>query len=287
MLNDLKTKFTSANALFKLIYINLGVFVFFKILATFSYLVQSPVFSATYLLGIPVNTSKLLFKPWTLVTYMFTHVDLFHILSNLIYLYFAGQIFLHYFNAKKLYSLYVLGGLAGGFAYLLAFNFFPAFSSVSNSSLIGASASVMALLFAVATYVPNYKINLFFLGAIPIKYLAIFFVFMDVINIPKSNTRAHIAHLGGAMDGMLFVYKWKRVPDITLRINGILESVIELFKKKPLKTVHRRAKSDEQYKNESNLHREQIDKILDKISKSGYDSLTEKEKQYLFKNSKK
>jgi len=287
MLNDLKTKFTSANALFKLIYINLGVFVFFKILATFSYLVQSPVFSATYLLGIPVNTSKLLFKPWTLVTYMFTHVDLFHILSNLIYLYFAGQIFLHYFNAKKLYSLYVLGGLAGGFAYLLAFNFFPAFSSVSNSSLIGASASVMALLFAVATYVPNYKINLFFLGAIPIKYLAIVFVFMDVINIPKGNPGGHIAHLGGALVGVLFVYKWKRGTDITLRINGILESVIDLFKKKPLKTVHRRAKSDEQYNRESSLHREQIDKILDKISKSGYDSLTEKEKQYLFKNSKK
>ena len=287
MLKDLKTKFTSANALFKLIYINLGVFVFFKILGTFAYLIQSPTFSASYLFGIPVKTSELLFRPWTLLTYMFTHVDLFHILSNLLYLYFAGQIFLQYFTAKKLYSIYVLGGLVGGLSYLLAFNFFPAFTSITNSSLIGASASVMALLFAVATYVPNYKINLFFLGAIPIKYLAMVFVFMDVINIPNGNSGGHIAHLGGALVGVLFVYQWKKGSDITLGISAAIEAVLALFKKKQLKTVHRRAKSDDQYRNESAIHSEKIDKILDKISKSGYDSLTKKEKEYLFKNSKK
>lgn len=287
MLNDLKVKFKQANALYKLIYINLGVFVFFKILATFSFLIQSPSFSAASIFGIPVNLAELIFKPWTLVTYMFTHEDLFHILSNLLYLYFAGQIFLQYFTEKKLYSIYAMGGLLGGLSYLLAFNFFPAFTNIANSSLIGASASVMAILFALATYVPNYKINLFFLGNISIKYLAIVFVVMDVINIPNGNSGGHIAHLGGALTGVVFTYKWKRGTDITLVLEGYLEAVVKLFKKKNLKTVHRRPKSDDTFREEKVRHNDRINTILDKISKSGYESLTEKEKEYLFKNSKK
>jgi len=287
VLKDLKYRFTNANALFKLLYINLGVFVLVNFLGTLSYLFQSPTFSSEIWFGIPVNLKDLMFKPWTLLSYMFMHVEFFHILSNLIYLYFAGQIFLQYFNAKKLYSIYILGGLAGGFTYLIAFNLFPVFSSYTNSHLIGASASVLAILFAVATYVPNYKISLPFIGSIPIKYLAIAFVFIDIINIPEGNPGGHIAHLGGALFGMFYIRQWKKGNDLSIPFYNLVDSLASLFKKKHLKTVHKRAKTDDEFRADKSDRSELIDSILDKIAKSGYDSLSAKEKEYLFKNSKK
>ena len=287
MLEDLKYRFTSANALFKLIYLNLVVFVLVNFLATLSYLFQSELFSIVSYLALPVSLKALLFKPWTILSYMFMHVEFFHILSNLIYLYFAGQIFLQYFNAKKLYSIYILGGLAGGISYLLAFNLFPVFNSYSSSHLMGASASVLAVLFAVATYVPNYKINLPFIGSIPIKYLAIASVFIDIISIPESNPGGHIAHLGGALFGVFFISRLKKGKDLSIPFYKWVDSIASLFKKKHLKTVHKRTKTDDEFRAEKADRSELIDSILDKIAKSGYDSLSAKEKEYLFKNSKK
>lgn len=287
MLQDLKYRFTSANALFKLIYLNLVVFVLVNFLATLSYLFQSELFSIVSYLALPVSLKALLFKPWTILSYMFMHVEFFHILSNLIYLYFAGQIFLQYFNAKKLYSIYILGGLAGGISYLLAFNLFPVFNSYSSSHLMGASASVLAVLFAVATYVPNYKINLPFIGSIPIKYLAIVSVFIDIISIPESNPGGHIAHLGGALFGVYFISRLKKGKDLSIPFYNLVDSIASLFKKKHLKTVYKRTKTDDEFRAEKAGRSELINTILDKIAKSGYDSLSAKEKEYLFKNSKK
>jgi membrane associated rhomboid family serine protease len=287
VLQDLKYRFTSANALFKLIYLNLVVFVLVNFLATLSYLFQSELFSIVSYLALPVSLKALLFKPWTILSYMFMHVEFFHILSNLIYLYFAGQIFLQYFNAKKLYSIYILGGLAGGISYLLAFNLFPVFNSYSSSHLMGASASVLAVLFAVATYVPNYKINLPFIGSIPIKYLAIVSVFIDIISIPESNPGGHIAHLGGALFGVYFISRLKKGKDLSITFYNLVDSIASLFKKKHLKTVHKRTKTDDEFRAEKAGRSELINTILDKIAKSGYDSLSAKEKEYLFKNSKK
>lgn len=286
MLNDLKYRFQRANALLKLIYINVAIFVLVQIVHTSSFLFQSSDFDLIYWLGIPSQFSDLLFKPWTLITYMFTHMGLIHILFNLIWLYFAGQIFLQYFNAKKLYSVYIMGGLTGGLTYLLAYNFLPAFAN-QTSQLIGASASALALLFAVATYVPDYKVNLIFLGAIPIKYLAIASVFIDVMSIPKGNAGGHIAHIGGALIGVLFISQWKKGKDITLTLDKLLNSTLNLFKKKHLKTVHKRPKTDDEFRSDKAERSVKIDAILDKIAKSGYDSLTDKEKEYLFNNSKK
>tara|TARA_B110000211_G_scaffold92848_1_gene108217 strand:- start:628 stop:1494 length:867 start_codon:yes stop_codon:yes gene_type:complete len=287
VLQDLKYRFTSANALFKLIYLNLVVFVLVNFLATLSYLFQSELFSIVSYLALPVSLKALLFKPWTILSYMFMHVEFFHILSNLIYLYFAGQIFLQYFNAKKLYSIYILGGLAGGISYLLAFNLFPVFNSYSSSHLMGASASVLAVLFAVATYVPNYKINLPFIGSIPIKYLAIVSVFIDIISIPESNPGGHIAHLGGALFGVYFISRLKKGKDLSIPFYNLVDYIASLFKKKHLKTVHKRTKTDDEFRSEKADRSELINTILDKIAKSGYDSLSAKEKEYLFKNSKK
>lgn len=286
MLNDLIEKYKTANPLFKLIYINLGVFILIHIFNTSSFLFQTPIFDLVIWLGIPSDFSHLLLKPWTPISYMFTHLSLMHILFNLLWLYFSGQIFLQYFNSKKLYSLYILSGLTGGFLYLLAYNLLPAFSNQS-SQLIGASASVLGLLFAVATYVPNYRVNLIFFGLIPIKYLAIASVFIDIMSIPNGNAGGHIAHLGGAISGIYFIQQWKKGRDITRRLEQLIDSIIDLFKKKQLKTIYKRPKTDDEFRSEKAKRSLKIDTILDKIAKSGYDSLNKEEKEYLFKNSKK
>lgn len=286
MFNEIKQRYSKANPLFKLIYINIAVYVLVQVVYTSSFLIQNSSIDLVYILGMPSQPKELLFRPWTPFTYMFTHFGFTHILFNLIWLYFAGQIFLQYFTAKKLYSIYLMGGLLGGLAYLLAYNLFPAFSQ-QNTQLIGASASVLAILFAVASYVPNYKVNLIFIGPVSIKYLAIASIFIDIISIPKGNAGGHIAHLGGALLGIAFIQQWKKGKDISLSIERLIDQFTGLFKKKKLKTVYKRPQSDDEFRSDKVKRSKNIDEILDKIAKSGYDSLNEKEKEYLFKNSKK
>ena len=286
MFNEIKQRYSKANPLFKLIYINIAVYVLVQVVYTSSFLFQNSSIDLVYLLGMPSEPKELLFRPWTPFTYMFTHFGFTHILFNLIWLYFAGQIFLQYFTSKKLYSIYLMGGLLGGLAYLLAYNLFPAFSQ-QNTQLIGASASVLAILFAVASYVPNYKVNLIFIGPVSIKYLAIASIFIDIISIPKGNAGGHIAHLGGALLGIAFIQQWKKGKDISLSMERLIDQFTGLFKKKNLKTVYKRPQSDDEFRSDKVKRSKNIDEILDKIAKSGYDSLNEKEKEYLFKNSKK
>lgn len=286
MFNEIKQRYSKANPLFKLIYINIAVYVLVQVVYTSSFLFQNSSIDLVYLLGMPSQPKELLFRPWTPFTYMFTHFGFTHILFNLIWLYFAGQIFLQYFTAKKLYSIYLMGGLLGGLAYLLAYNLFPAFSQ-QNTQLIGASASVLAILFAVASYVPNYKVNLIFIGPVSIKYLAIASIFIDIISIPKGNAGGHIAHLGGALLGIAFIQQWKKGKDISLSMERLIDQFTGLYKKKNLKTVYKRPQSDDEFRSDKVKRSKNIDEILDKIAKSGYDSLNEKEKEYLFKNSKK
>ena len=216
---------------------------------------------------------------------MFTHSGLMHILFNLIWLYFSGQIFLQYFNKQKLFSLYILGGITGGLTYLIV-----QFTSCIFRTIITINWSfgaVLAILFAVATYVPNFRVNLIFFGQIPIKYLAIAFVLVDIIGIQNSNAGGHIAHLGGALSGSYFSQNFKKGKDVTNVIYRYIASFLNLFKKNNLKTVHKRPKTDDEFRSEIADRSVKIDAILDKISISGYDSLTEKEKEYPFKNSKK
>lgn len=286
MLKDLKHRYKQASPLYKLIYINVAVFVLVQIVHTSSFLFQSSRMDLIGLLGVSSKPLDLIFKPWSIISYMFTHSGLMHILFNLMWLYFAGQIFLQYFTSRKLYNIYLLGGIAGAAIYLIAYNLFPAFAE-QDSQLIGASASVLAILFAMAAYVPNYKVNLVLLGTIPLKYLAIASVFIDIISIPKGNAGGHIAHLGGAFIGLLFIQQWKKGNDITLYVDQLTNQFSRLFTSKKLKTVHKRPQSDDEFRSDKANRSVNIDEILDKISKSGYDSLTEKEKEYLFKNSKK
>ena len=238
--------------------------------------------------ALPADVSKLLQKPWTIISYMFLHEGFLHILFNLLWLYFGGQIFMQYLNSKQLVSTYVLGGIFGGFSYILAFNFFPAFQqNLSQSIAIGASASVLAIITAIATYVPNYSVHLTFIGRVKLKHIAFFSIFLDVLSIPKGNAGGHIAHLGGALYGFLYVQQLKRGQDWSKSFSSLLDALANSFKNQSLKTVHKKPKTDDQWRAEKVSSQKEINRILDKISKSGYESLNEKEKEILFKASKK
>ena len=214
MIQEFKRQFRKGSNLTKLIYINLAVFVLVKLFGVFAFLMQVNPWDFIHWFALPADVSKLLHKPWTIISYMFLHEGFLHILFNLLWLYFGGQIFIQYLNSKQLVSTYVLGGIFGGLSYILAFNLFPAFQqNLSQSMAIGASASVLALITAIATYVPNYSVHLTFLGRVKLKHIAIFSILLDIISIPKGNAGGHIAHLGGALYGFLYVQQLKSGKD--------------------------------------------------------------------------
>ena len=174
MIKEFKKQFRKGSKLTQLIYINLAVFVLVKLFGVFAFCARKPL-DFINLFALPADVSKLSQKPWTIISYMFLHEGFIHILFNLLWLYFGGKIFMQYLNNKQLVSTYVLGGIFGGLSYVLAFNFFPAFQQNLNLSIaIGASASVLAIITAIATYVPNYSVHLTFIGRVKLKHIAIF-----------------------------------------------------------------------------------------------------------------
>jgi hypothetical protein len=181
-----------------------------------------------------------------------------------------------------------LGGFAGALVYILAFNLFPAFASMIHSSYaIGASAGVLAIVVATATLLPEYRINLFLFGPVALKWIAVASVIIDLLSINGTNSGGHLAHLGGALYGFLFINQYKKGRDISKGLNTLIDKIADLFRKKSrLKVVFKRPLTDEQFQDQKKNREQQINRILDKISKSGYDSLTREEKDTLFKASK-
>ena len=288
MIKDFKRQFQNGNKLTQLIYINLGVFFLMNLFFAFASLIQLNPETYTKWLELPADLSKLTQQPWSIITYMFLHKGFLHILFNLMCLYFGGRIFMIYLNTKQLVSTYILGGFFGGLCYILAYNFFPALKENISTPLLGASASVLAILTAIATYVPNYSVHLTLIGKIKLKYIVFFSILLDLIAIQElTNTGGHIAHLGGALYGFLYVRQLKDGKDWSRNFSRLMDALANSFKKQPLKTVHRKPKTDDQWREEKALSQKEINRILDKISKSGYDSLNEKEKETLFKASKK
>jgi hypothetical protein len=225
---------------------------------------------------------------------MFLHYNFFHILFNMLWLYWFGKIFLEYLNAKKLLSVYLLGGLAGGLVYVLAFNLFPAFAeAVPTSVALGASAAILAVVMAVSFYVPNYTINLLFIGPVKLKYIALVTVLIDILSIKSGNAGGHLAHLGGALFGFLYAVQLQRGRDLTKGFNRFMDSLFSLFRRRPGKIrvkyskPKNRPESDLEYNARKVQEQKNIDLILDKISKSGYDGLSKEEKESLFRNSNK
>ncbi len=288
---ELKKIFKSGSALTKLIYINIAVFLFYHIAHLFFYLFAAGDHFKLYSwLAVPSNMETLLTRPWTLITYMFFHTEFFHILFNMLWLYWFGRIFLSYFSNRQMISVYLWGGVVGAIFYIAAYNIFPVFAVQKYSAFaLGASAAVIAIVSGISVYVPNYTINLLFLGRIKLIYIALFTIVLDIISISVSNAGGHIAHLGGAFFGYLFASNIKKGVDITAWFSSLRRKIKKLFKRKPKMKAYTNTKppvDDREYNRQKHATQQEIDHILDKISKSGYEGLTQKEKEILFSQKK-
>lgn len=293
----IKRFFFSKSMLSRLIIINIAVFLVVNIYFLFLSLmaVKNDDLNIINWLAVPSDLHTLLIRPWTLLTYMFFHVSFWHLAMNMLVLFFGGSLFKQYLGEKKLLSVYIFGGLSGALFYVVAFNVFPVFQDkLLTSVALGASASVMAIIIAAATYLPNYPVYLFFFAKVKMKYIAAIYIVVDMLSINEksslydANPGGHIAHLGGALFGFLFILALKKGISFK-RIFAPVKNLFrprmkvkyskEPFKKKPL--------TDDEYSYQKADHQKKIDTILDKISKSGYESLSKEEKELLFKSSKK
>lgn len=286
---NLKNTFRAGNILAKLIYINVGLFILIRLLGVIFMLFNVPGISFLQYLQMPSSPELLLYRPWTVITYMFTHFDFLHILFNMLWLYWFGGLFLNFFSERQLGGLYLLGGIAGAVLFMVAYNIFPYFQTVASSSyLMGASASVMAIVFAVSFYRKDLEINLFLIGRIKLIYLALFTIVIDLLAITSDNAGGHIAHIGGALFGIWFAERISKGKDLTAPMNRLLDWVVNLGKRKPkMKVTYRRAETDYDYNARKNRESANLDAILDKLKRSGYESLSAEEKRQLFDASKK
>ena len=289
--DDIKLTFRNGSNLTRLIYINIVVFILLSIVAGIGFLLNNQEISgkALDLFSVPASFNALLLRPWTLITYMFTHKDIWHILFNMLWLYWFGRIFLEYLDERKLVAVYLLGGISGAMVYILSFNIFPAFTGVvADSVAIGASASVMAIVIAIAAYVPDYTIQLFLFGRIKIKYMALAIFILTSIMDFSVNSGGKLAHIGGAFFGYFYIINLRHGHDIGKGFNRIIDFFATIFKpRKKLKVTYKKVATEYDYNKIRVEHQKRINNILDKISKGGYESLTKEEKEALFKESQK
>jgi len=289
--DDIKKSFRDGSNLYRLIYINIAVFILMTFVAIIGFLLNNqeiPV-KALNIFAVPSSVGSLFLRPWTLITYMFLHKDIWHILFNMLWLFWFGKIFLEYLDQRKLVAVYLLGGISGAVVYILSFNIFPAFAGVvSESVAIGASASVLAIVTAIAAYVPDYTVQLFLFGRIKIKYMALaIFVLTSVMDF-SVNSGGKLAHIGGALFGYLYTINLRQGRDVGRGFNKIIDFFATIFKpRKKLKVTHKKAANEYEYNKIKAEQQSKINLILDKISKGGYDSLTKEEKDTLFRESQK
>ena len=273
----------SKNPVNRLIVINICIYLL-VVLVRFLYNNPEKEVADSFILqwiGISPNWDIFIFRPWTLFTSLFLHLKFWHILFNMIMLWLAGQIFIQFIPAKKIYWIYILGGLVGNVLFVLLYNYFPVFQDFAYYfAASGVVGGVLAVFAAAATKVPNYPVRLFFIGEIRLKWIAIFFILWDFINIPVGNSGGHFANLGGALFGFLFII----IPVLQQKIQTIKPKKTIRFKQKP---SNFRSKTDEQYNAERAEYRKEVDEILDKVAKSGYSSLSKAEKEFLFNTSQK
>ncbi len=271
----------STSKLYLLIAINVAVFLVVNIPAVIELLFFSTHSILTYAsdyLAMPAYLPKLLTRFWTPITYQFMHAGILHILFNMLWLFWMGQIFEEFLGRARTIGVYLLGGLFGAVFFMISYNLFPFFTAGNaalSSSVVGASASVMAIIVGAATIVPNYTIPLMFIGPVKLKWLVLFYVVIDFLGVTGSNAGGQIAHLGGAFFGFMYVKQVQKG-------NDWIASIAGLFKKRSkLKVVANNKNKDAVTK----PRQEDIDRILDKISQSGYENLTKQEKEILFRAS--
>jgi membrane associated rhomboid family serine protease len=281
-LTDLYQKYLSRNVVERIIILNIIVFVLTYLINTISFLFN---FDGNFIVNwfsLQPDFGILLYRPWTIITYGFLHMGFFHILFNMLVLFYFGNLFLDFFNAKQFIVYLILGIISGGFIYMLAYNYLPGIKT-KQSLLLGASAGVMSVVIGISSYIPHYSMRFRFIGNVKLLYIALILVVMDVVQIPTGNAGGHLAHLGGSLLGFVLTTYF-------LQGKGIVnwfESLVRKKEKRPLKTVYKNSSSKHKKREDDFVEQEKIDQILDKISKSGYDTLTKEEKDYLFKAGKK
>ncbi|MCR5454348.1 MAG: rhomboid family intramembrane serine protease [Bacteroidales bacterium] len=298
---DIKSYF-KASMLNKLLVINVGVYLLISIAGIFTFLFGQLGLAevvCTDILGLPAAPQKLLWRFWTPITYMFTHFSFWHILANMLWLYFMGQIFLMVFNNKQLFGLYILGGLSGALLYILSYNVFPVFQGVvQGSTCIGASAAVTAIVIAICVMRPNMEIRIFGIIPLTLKWLGILYVVFDVLQVSGDNSGGHIAHLGGAIFGAIFAWQYHQGKDLTKGFNNLMDKIVTLMpkqgeQKQKMRVVYNdkarttNTQKSAEFDRTSFENQQRMDEILDKISQSGYNALTKEEKEFLFKMGRK
>lgn len=288
---EIKSTFRHGSALTRLLYVNGGIFLVVKLLEMVSVIAtKSTVYADTFLswLSVPAALPELTGKFWTPFTYMFLHQGFIHFIFNLLWLYWFGKIFLHFLDQRKLVAVYILGGLTGALFFVGFFNIVPAFrESVSATSALGASAAVMAIVTTIAVWAPEYEIMLFLIGRIRLKYLALIMFLLTTVFDFSVNTGGKVAHLGGALLGLIYAVSLRKNVDLGKGVNAVIDMMATLFRPRPkIRVTHRKPpRDDHQYNRVKAEKQEEINLILDKISKGGYDSLTAEEKKRLFSES--
>jgi len=270
--DKLKYSLSVMGQLQKLIVINIIFFIIPLLLNTFLWLFELKDISIIDYFVVEADLMSLIFKPWSLITYGFLHGSFSHLFWNMIMLFYFGNILVNYFGDKRLLNVFFNGILFGGIIYIISYNLFPVFTGVS-SKMIGSSAGVMAILFYITSYNPNHTIRFFFVN-IKLLYIAVFLLLMDIIQIPVDNSGGHIAHLGGALIGFLMFRSFKGI------------DFVDIYTNLSTRKNNKKIKRNKTFSG-SNFDQKKIDSILDKISESGYESLTKEEKNYLFKASNK
>ena len=272
------------NGLIKIILINIIIFVSISILEVFITLSGGGSLFRVVInkLMLPASFTTFILQPWSLISYFFLHLSFGHILWNMLFLYWFGKIIHDNIGNNAVISLYILGGIIGGLSYMALFNIIPFYGDrVSESLMLGASAGVFSIVAGAATLLPNYTFYLLFLGPVRIKYIALFYILLSFFDVTGSNAGGEIAHIGGALIGYLYI---KQLQNGINMGDGVIK-IINLFnrknssKKEKEFTINKETSFD--------ISQDEIDKILDKISESGYSSLSKKEKEKLFNASKK
>ena len=294
IITDLKNDFRKGSISQQFIYINCGIFVVTSLVTIVGVLFNVDKYPWMEWLELPTWLPRFIKQPWSLLTYMFLHAGILHLLFNMLWLYSFGQLFLMFFSARHFRGLYFLGGICGGLLYMLAYNVFPYFEPyLYDSYLLGASASVLAIVIATAIREPEFRVSLLFFGQVRLKYLALIMIITDLLFVTSNNAGGHIAHLGGALAGWWFAAGLRKGTDVTKWINQAIDWLLGGWKvkrapKKPKMKVHYGGRAnDYEYNARKKEQDEEVDRILDKLKNSGYGSLTTEEKKRLFDASKR
>lgn len=284
---DLKSLFKNGNAVTRLIFINVAVFLVIKLAAIILQLFNISHVSLVSYLALPASLHVLPLRFWTLITYMFVHEGVFHLFFNMLCLYWFGKIALMYMNEKQFVGLYLVGGLVAGVFYIATYNLFPYYEPLVDASLlVGASGAIMAVIIATAMLAPNMEVMLMLLGSIKLKWLALITVLISLFGITSSNGGGELAHVGGALAGYIFVVLLRRGLDLSKYVSRVIDKVVGIFRRpkrrKQPKFHYSRPMNDAEYNQHKAQRNAEIDAILDKIKRSGYDSLSAEEKRKLF-----